>query len=282
MSATSEQSILVTAASGNIGSRLVPMLLKDQSNPKVVLSTTNAARLSQTYKDAPSQLAIEEGNVQDPQWVEAILKKHKVTSVVLCLTGENELFITLNFLNAMQRAGTVKHLVYISACGDFSLDAVKAGLSGLMPAGHVVVKFILEAHLKFGVLPPTADGGFTHTVLGPTLFFDNDLRIKKSIMQKSFFDEPLSHKGQSRVDPSDIALAAYNSLIHDRGQKYHGEKIMIGSKKAYTLEEIRQMWCKGLGREIKFSDGSNEEDMDEFEGHFREVPEREVWRGLGI
>lgn len=263
------QTILITAAGGHIGSFLVPLLLNDPTKPKLVLPTRDASRLTQNYQDSSSQVAIEEGSIQDPQWVESILRKHAITSVFLCLTGDNELFTTMNFFSAMKRAGSVKHLVYLSACGDFSLEAIQAGVLRDVHAAHVTIKFLLEAQLKYGMLPPTAEGGFTYTVIGPTLFFDNDLRSKSSLMQKNFFDEPLSPKGQSRVSPSDIALAVYNSLVHDRGQKYHGKKIMIGSKHAYTHAEIKGLWSQALGRDIRFLDASNEQELDEFETHFR-------------
>lgn len=263
------QTILITAAGGNIGSHLVPLLLKEKSRPKLVLPTSNAARLRQQYEGGPSQLVIEQGNIEDPQWVESLLKDYQVTSVFLCLTRDNELFTTMNFFSSIKRAGSVKHLVYLSACGDFGLEAIQNGVLKPILAAHVAVKFLVEAKLKHGMDSPT-EGGYTHTILGPTLFFDNDLRSKASMMQKSLFDEPLGPNGQSRVAPSDIALAAYKSLVDDQGQKYHGQKIMIGSKHAYTSGEIKKMWSQELGRDIKMIDASSEQELDEFEMQFRD------------
>jgi hypothetical protein len=62
-----------------------------------------------------------EGNIKDPSFTEATLRENNVTGVSLALNGEDELFTTTYFLEAIQRSGTVKHIVYISACKDYGL-----------------------------------------------------------------------------------------------------------------------------------------------------------------
>lgn len=112
-------------------------------------------------------------------------------------------------------------------------------------------------------------GGFTYTTLGPTLFFDNDLRSKKSILDSHLFDEPIGSKGVSRVDPADIALGVVKAF-EDDGKQWHDQKIMIGSRKAYTNTEIQQIWSKALGKEIKVAQ-SDEAGLTDFEQHFRKA-----------
>ena len=271
MSSTSRETILITAGSGNIGRRLIPLLLSALSAPKLILPTSSAAKLHQAYPDPPTdRLVVEEGSIQDPQWIQSIITTHSVSAVFLCLTGDNELFTTLNFLDAMTRSKTVKHLVYLSACGDFSLSAIetKHALQGVS-APHAVVKFIVEAKLRYGMPSPTSPSGFTYTVIGPSLFFDNDLRSKASLLGKEgLFDQPIGSKGVSRVAPGDIALAVCNALIHDRGQKYHDKKIMVGSLKTYASPEIAAIWSRALGKEVSVA-GSDAESLDAFEGGLR-------------
>ena len=89
---------------------------------------------------------------------------------------------------------------------------------------------------------------------------------RKKILEKGFFDEPVGSMGVSRVHPADIALAASNALV-DGGEKFHGKKIMIGSQKTYTNDEIGKLWSEKLGREVKVA-GSDENSLDEFEAHF--------------
>jgi uncharacterized protein YbjT (DUF2867 family) len=237
---SSTPTILITAAGGNIGSILVPKLAQEQV--QLVLPTSNAAQLEKNLSPA-SNVTIEEGSIKDPQWVEAILRKHQVDTVFLCLTSHDELIIALNFLDAMKRTGTVKHLVYVSACGDFVSDAGLKYLMQTQSAMHVVVKATIEQKLKYGDFP------WTTTVLGPTLFFSNDLRSKDSMLKEGFLDEPLGKAGVSRISVPDIALAAHNTLLNPT--KWAGKKIMLGSLRRFTGTETAALWSKVLGRDIK-------------------------------
>lgn len=241
----STPTILITAAGGNIGSILVPRLAQEQV--QLVLPTSNAARLEASLLPA-SNIAIEEGSIKDPQWVESILRKHRVDTVFLCLTSHDELIVALNFFDAMKRAGTVKHLVYVSACGDFVTGAGLQNLMRTQSAMHVVVKATIEQKLKYGGFP------WTTTVLGPTLFFTNDLRSKDAMLNEGFFDEPLGGAGVSRISVPDIALAAHNTLLNPN--KWAGKKVMLGSLSLFTSEETAALWCKALGREIRMEQSS--------------------------
>ena len=231
--------ILVTAAGGNIGSILVPELA--QQEVQLVLPTSNTARLEASLSPA-ANVSIEEGSIKDPRWVESILKKHRVDTVFLCLTSHDELIVALNFFDAMKRAGTIEHLVYVSACGDFVTGTGLETLMRTQSAMHVIVKATIEQKLKYGDFP------WTTTVLGPTLFFTNDLRSKDSMLSESFFDEPLGKAGASRISVPDIALAARNTLLDQT--KWAGKKIMLGSLRCYTGTESAALWSKALGREI--------------------------------
>lgn len=214
-----------------------------------------------------NRVRVVEGSISDANFVERICVENSVTAVFLCLTSESELMVTLNMLDALKRATCVKHLVYLSACGDFSLQAIENGIMKNASAGHVVVKFILEAKLRYGLAAPE-DGGLTWTIIGPTLFFINDLRSKKSILERGFFDEPIGSKGVSRVHPADIALAVTKALVDPKGS--HGKKIMIGSLRTYTAEDTGRVWSEKLGKEVKVM-GNDEKSMSELEAHISKI-----------
>ncbi|KAF2798806.1 NAD(P)-binding protein [Melanomma pulvis-pyrius CBS 109.77] len=252
MSTSTSPTFLITAASGNIGKHLIPLLLSQPSNPSVVLPTSNAERLYSTLPSTAdrSRINVVEGNIQDPEFVEQTLKTHSVTGVFLCLTGDNELFTTLNFFDAIKQSGCVKHVVYLSACGDFSIGAIQRGVLQDIGAAHVAIKFMAEAKLYHGVRPRSENGGFSWTIIAPTLFFSNDLRCKQALLDHSFFDEPLGSKGVSRVDTGDIALGVAKTLIDD-GQRWGGKKVMIGSLERYTNQDVATLWSKALGKQIR-------------------------------
>jgi uncharacterized protein YbjT (DUF2867 family) len=262
---------MITAAAGNIGKRLVPYLLSLPSKPDVVLPTSNEAKLQSSMPGTldKARIHIVEGNIKDPRFVEALLKKHNVTGVSLALTGDDELFTTTNMLDAIQRSKTVKHVVYISACEDYSLDAIRNGSLQGQSAAHVLVKYLVEAKIKHGLPPREAPGGLSWTILGPSLFFDNDYMIKEQLLNHGIFSVPLGDKGVSRVDPADIALAAANSLADD-GRQWGGKKVMIGSLKTYTGGDIAQLWARALGRDIKHTE-ADQEGLDGLENGFGQV-----------
>ena len=133
----------------------------------------------------------------------------------------------MNIFSALERTPSTKHIVYLSACGDFLSGS---GRQKGWKAAHGIVKVPIELVLR----DLCQEKGFTHMVMGPTLFFDNDIRQKGALLKTGIYAEPLGKKGASRVSTDDIAEAVKIALL-DRGEKWDGKKIMIGSRKRYTV-----------------------------------------------
>lgn len=268
---TTQPIYMITAAAGKIGRKLVGRLLSLPSKPHVVLPTSNASKLRSSLDEALDQTRIHivEGNIKDPRFVEATLREHNVTGVSLALTSEDELFVTTNILDAIQRSVVVKHVVYISACEDYSLEAIQRGFLQGQSAAHILVKYLVEAKLKYGLPPRGSPGGLSWTVLGPSLFFDNDYLFKESMLEHGTYSWPFGDKGVSRVDTEDIALAVANALADD-GRIWGGKKVMIGSVETYTTRETVQLWSQALGRDIKPT-LSDQEGFDTVENNFGRV-----------
>jgi hypothetical protein len=153
MSSLHTRIALITAAGGNIGSSLVPKLLEHDF--KLVLPTSDATRLRAKFVAIVSsdRVAVESGSIKNVQWVQSISTKHMVDIVSLCLTDNDELFATLNLLDAMQRASHKKQLIYPTACGDFvSAKGVEETMRAHTSA-HVLVKSIIEQKLVYGAFP---------------------------------------------------------------------------------------------------------------------------------
>lgn len=256
------RTILVTTASGNIGVELVPRLAREP-NTKLVLLSRSADKLRSVVPSSTSDhIAIEEGGIADPVWFESVLAKHAVDTVFLCFPGGgSELDTTINALDAMRRAGTVKQCVYVSICGDYFSPAGIEKLSRDCSAGHMLVKIPIERKLRHAEFP------FATTILGPSLFFTNDRRARRALMERGVFDEPVHNV--SRVSPKDIALAARNVMFAPKG-KYDGQKIQIGSKHSYSGKETADLWSKALGKEIKGL-GEGPEALDQYEAEHMEL-----------
>ena len=100
--------VLITAAAGHIGTRLVPLLL--EIDTKVVLPTSNAERLQSSLPSTATDknAAVEQGSINDPKWVQEVMERHCVTAVVLVLTGMDELFVTLNLIDVSIFVGSIR------------------------------------------------------------------------------------------------------------------------------------------------------------------------------
>lgn len=163
----------------------------------------------------------------------------------------------------------MRHLIYVSAAGDFvSPDGVRTVFWDCS-AEHVLVKSTLETKLLHGAF------GWKTTVLGPTLFFSNDLRSQASMLREGVFGEPLGERGVSRVATADVALAATN-LILDPERKHAGTKVMLRSLKTFSKAQTAALWSKALGREVRML-GSDEEGLQRLEEEFVKVGVERDW-----
>lgn len=240
------KAILITAASGNIGTKLVPLLLSQNPPPKLVLPTRNAEKLRTAFPSiskAGGNVVIPEGTVQDPIWFESTIHDNHVDTVFLCLTGADELYSSLNGLDAITRAGTVKKVIFLSIIGDFTSDQGFKETMRTRAYPHLFAKVLIEQRLLNAEYP------FEWTVLGPTLFFTNDNFMKAHIMQKGEITS-LSKHGVNKISLSDIALAVRN-VAYDTSGAWNRKKVQLGTERLFTGAEITRLWSEALGKPLK-------------------------------
>ncbi|KAI4151478.1 MAG: hypothetical protein L6R39_002020 [Caloplaca ligustica] len=107
--------------------------------------------------------------------------------------------------------------------------------------------------------------GRTYTILGPSLFFTNDLRGKETMMgPMDVYGEPIGTKGVSRVDVEDIALVVVK--VAEDPKKWDGRKVMVGSKRVYTEHDFGRYWSEALGKPIQVAP-NNRQGLDQLEMH---------------
>lgn len=240
------KSILITAASGKIGSHLIPLLLAQSPQPKLVLPTRNRESLKAalpSISGARQNIVLAEGSVKDPLWVESLLKDNDVDTVFLCLTGIDEMPTALLCLDAIRRVPTVKKLVYLSSIGDLASETGFKETVGTHAIPRQLAKAVVEQRLMYGPFD------FEWTILGPTVFFSNDYMQKTNIMSKGELSGLTQH-GVSKISLSDIALAARNAIYATTGT-FHRKKVQLGTKKLYTGAELTQIWSRALGKSIR-------------------------------
>lgn len=91
------------------------------------------------------------------------MTKHSIDAVLLYVTGTDELVTAINFFSAMQRAGSVQHQTYSSACGDHTSPEAVRNMMRTYSAEHLLVKTNIEQQLVH------AEFSWTTTRLRPSL-----------------------------------------------------------------------------------------------------------------
>lgn len=145
-------------------------------------------------------------------------------------------------------------------------------------SASVVVKVAIEQRLWYGGYP------FKWSVVGPTLFFDNDIRTPELLLKEGIMPEPLGEKGVSRVSVGDIARVVAN-CVEDGGERLGGRKVNVGSLRRYTGSETEKMWAQALGREVRMYKGDEEGLMayeDSWAGMIPGTAGRAVGRDLNM
>lgn len=140
-------------------------------------------------------------------------------------------------------------------------------------SASVVVKVAVEQRLWYGGYP------FKWTVVGPTLFFENDVRTAELLVGEGVMPEPLGERGVSRVSCKDVARVVVRS-VEDGGEKLGGRKVNVGSLRRYTGRETEELWTKALGREVRMGKG-DEEGLQAYEDQWAEVIPGTAGRAVG-
>lgn len=270
----SPKSILITSGSGKIGRELVPLLLSTtaKDNTKLVLPTSSASRLSSAYPNDLSRLVITEGKLSDPVWLEELCKTHAVETAFLNLGGQDELYAALGALDAFSRAG-VKHVIYLSAAGEYISQQGLTEAMRVFGSAEVIAKMAVEQRLFYGEYP------FKWTVVGPTLFFENDLMATELLLEAGLLPQPLGEVGVSRVSCADIARVVVKS-VEDQGEKLSGRKVNVGSLRRFTGTETGALWSQALGKEVHVANG-DKEGLEGLEMGLREAIPGTAGRAVG-
>ena len=217
--------ILVTGATGTIGSHLVPSLL-DQGTPVRVL-----VRHADKARDAfGNDVDIVSGDLRDASAVGVALKG---VDRVFLNSPSLEGFIDLQrpLIDAANAAG-VGHLVRLSVAGAAPDATTSYG------RGH----FALDEHLKSSTL--------SWTILQPNGFMQNLLSNVETIKEGAIYAS--AGDGQvAMIDARDIAEVAASVLT--RGG-HTGESLVLTGGEAVTYGDIAAAFTTELGHEVRYVD----------------------------
>ena len=217
--------ILVTGATGTIGSHLVPSLLEEGAPVRVLVRHADKARTA-----FGNDVDIVSGDLRDASAVGVALKG---VDRVFLNSPSLEGFIDLQrpLIDAANAAG-VGHLVRLSVAGAAPDATTSYG------RGH----FALDEHLKSSTL--------SWTILQPNGFMQNLLSNVETIKAGAIY----ASAGEGHVamiDARDIAEVAASVLT--RGG-HTGESLVLTGGEAVTYDDVAAAFATELGHDVRYVD----------------------------
>jgi len=219
--------ILVTGATGRVGSHVVNQLVRRGAKVRVLTRDPAKAQF-------PAGVEVAQGELLD---IDALRKAFDGVSTLFLLnavTGDefSQAIITLN----VAREAGVERVVYLSV--------IHADRFVNVP--HFAVKSGAERML--------GQMGFSATILRPTYFIDNEVMIKDVILNHGVYPMPIGGKGIAMVDARDIAEVAAIELV--RREQAPGklpiEIINLVGPDTLTGSDVAAIWSEVLGRPVVY------------------------------
>lgn len=219
--------ILVTGATGNIGTKVVQQLVERGANVRALVRNADKARL-------PEGVEVAVGDLLD---VDALRNALKGVSTLFLLNAvaPDEFTQALIPLNLARDAG-IERFVYLSV--------IHSDVYVNVP--HFAAKHAVERMIETMRLAAT--------VLRPAYFIDNDLNVKDVVLNDGVYPMPIGSKGLAMVDVRDIAeVAAIELVRRERSPTpLPGNRIDVVGPDSLTGVGIARIWTDVLGRPITY------------------------------
>ena len=231
--------VLVTGATGTVGSELVKALLQRGAGVRAL------TRKQPNPGMFPGSVEIAVGDLTDPV---SLAEAMKGVDKLFLLNGNvaDELTQALTAYGLAKKAG-LKHVTYLSV---FKADQ-------FLEVPHFAAKHTVEEAIHVGGLP--------YTILRPGYFFQNERRLKPVLTGPGVYPIPAGNQGLAAVDVRDIAEAAAISLTEEG---HAGKTYDLVSSEMLSGPAAAATWSKLLGKQITYAGHG---DFDGFEAQLRKT-----------
>ena len=220
-------SILVTGATGTIGSQVLSYLAGQDAQVHALTRSPDTAKL-------PAGVIPVAGDLADVDALRVAMKGVD-TLFLLAPNVADELTQAMLALSVAKENG-IKGVVYLSVFkGDSYTDVP-----------HFAGKHTVERMIE-GL-------GVPATILRPAYFIQNDLRQKAPLLNLGVYGMPIGSKGVSMVDIRDIGEAAAIELLrrHRAPAALPIETYSLVGPDSLTGEQIATIWGEALGRIVRY------------------------------
>lgn len=222
--------ILVTGATGNIGSQVIQHLVDRGADVRALVRDPSKANF-------PAEVAVAKGDFLD---VDSLRRAFEGVSTLFLLNAvvSDEFTQALIALNVARSAG-VERIVYLSV--------IHSDIYVNVP--HFAGKFGVERMIE--------QMGMNATILRPAYFIQNDLTIRDVITDYGIYPMPVGDKGLAMIDVRDIAeIAAIELLRREQApQVLPTNRINLVGPDTLTGTDIAAIWSDVLGRQINYAGG---------------------------
>lgn len=214
--------ILITGATGQVGSAVIPYLVADPS-VEVVAAVRTPAKASHLA------VPLVHLDLDQPETMTTALAG---VDRALLITGYtvDMLRQSKDFLNAAKRAG-VHHIVHLGACGDNDTRI-----------SHYGWHQFIERYVEWC--------GFSFTHLRPEIFMQNMLGYGgESYVRRGLIQHYIGQARLSWVDTADVSEVAASSLLNPG--KHGGQTYRMGYEAA-TYDEVAEIFTRVIGQPFTY------------------------------
>ena len=217
--------ILVTGATGTIGSTLIPLLAARGATVRALVRATGRTKIS----DSRIQTAV--GDFADPASLRVAVEG--VDAVFLaCGNVPEQVAYECTVIDAAAQAG-VRRIVKLSARG----AAIGA------PAAYWHWHGLIEQHLQASTVPAV--------LLQPGFLMTNLLGAAEHVRRQGMLFAPAATARIAMIDPADVAAAAAVALTTDG---HDGRTYVVTGPEAISYAQVAAHLSAATGRHVGFVD----------------------------
>ena len=220
--------ILVTGATGNVGSSLIPNLTNLGADIRALVRNESKA---QGFKDAGIEVVV--GDLDKPDTLDAAFRG--VDKVFLITPpNPNQIAQTKNGIQAAKRTGS-PFIVRLSAGAIKEMPGALPRISGQ----HAEIDWMLRA------------SGLPYTILKPHNFMQGTMMAAQTVASDGLLYMPMKDGKVGMIDVRDIADVAVKVLTENG---HEGKTYSLTGPASISSHDVAAGLSKALGKEVKYVD----------------------------